>query len=49
MQTTVGELAKLVDGVVVGDTTLEITSAQPIHLAEAGSITLVDRAGADRM
>ena len=49
MRATVGELAAMVNGVVTGDPTIVITSAQPVHLAQTGSITLIDRSGADRM
>ncbi len=44
MQTTLGELALLVDGQVVGPTNLAIQGAAPLRDAETGDITLVDSA-----
>lgn len=46
---TVGELAALVGGQVVGDAQINITQAAPLSDAGPGSITLIDRAGTDRM
>ena len=44
MQTTLGELALLVDGQVVGPDNLAIQGAAPLRDAGPGEITLVDRA-----
>ncbi len=43
MATTLGKLAQLVDGRLVGDKTLEIRGAATIRDAQWGEITLVDR------
>lgn len=41
---TLGELAELVEGRVIGDADLKITTALPLLSAESGCITLVDNA-----
>ena len=42
MHITLGELAQLVDGKLIGDAAIEITGANPLADATAGEITLID-------